>query len=129
MKDRIVAGKSAFIAGVNATCDSFYSSQGRNSSHFYDENALLLSTLRVNQGVRTLDMESFYLFHLARDTCIQKAESRIHAADLKFIVANRTKNEFMVATKETQVQKDGLEAFGSQCCLEALVEFDPQLHP
>ncbi|KAL5501919.1 hypothetical protein ACEPAH_9180 [Sanghuangporus vaninii] len=50
---------------VNASADSFYSSQGRQTS-FPDHNETLLDDLiKEVPGVATLEMETFYLLHLA----------------------------------------------------------------
>ncbi|KAF8717560.1 hypothetical protein AX14_012156 [Amanita brunnescens Koide BX004] len=50
---------------VNASADSFYSSQGRHTS-FPDDNANLIDHLRTTvPDVATLEMETFHLFHLA----------------------------------------------------------------
>jgi len=50
---------------VNASADSFYSSQGRQTS-FPDDNAGLVDYLKITvPDVATLEMETFHLFHLA----------------------------------------------------------------
>jgi len=50
---------------VNASADSFYSSQGRITS-FPDHNSKLLEQLTGKiEGLATLEMESFHLLHLA----------------------------------------------------------------
>ncbi|KAL1674315.1 nucleoside phosphorylase domain-containing protein [Schizophyllum commune] len=51
---------------VNASADSFYSSQGRQTS-FPDHNSGLIERLlREVEGLATLEMETFHLYHLAR---------------------------------------------------------------
>ncbi|TRM56293.1 nucleoside phosphorylase domain-containing protein [Schizophyllum amplum] len=51
---------------VNASADSFYSSQGRQTS-FPDHNAGLIERLlKEVKGLTTLEMETFHLYHLAR---------------------------------------------------------------
>ncbi|KAJ3532870.1 hypothetical protein NMY22_g7568 [Coprinellus aureogranulatus] len=59
--------RSQIVAGtVNASADSFYSSQGRQTS-FPDRNGDLIQRLREgNLKVSTLEMETFHLFHLAK---------------------------------------------------------------
>ncbi|TRM58490.1 nucleoside phosphorylase domain-containing protein [Schizophyllum amplum] len=50
---------------VNASADSFYSSQGRQTS-FPDHNAgLIARLLKEVEGLTTLEMETFHLYHLA----------------------------------------------------------------
>ncbi|KAF8502457.1 purine and uridine phosphorylase [Gautieria morchelliformis] len=50
---------------VNASADSFYSSQGRQTS-FPDHNSGLLDNLlRQVDGLASLEMETFHIFHLA----------------------------------------------------------------
>ncbi|KAF8629795.1 hypothetical protein AX17_005574 [Amanita inopinata Kibby_2008] len=58
--------KSDVIGGVvNASADSFYSSQGRQTS-FPDRNAGLIEQLKKTvPDIVTLEMETFHLYHLA----------------------------------------------------------------
>ncbi|KAF9457116.1 nucleoside phosphorylase domain-containing protein [Collybia nuda] len=50
---------------VNASADSFYSSQGRQTS-FPDQNADLIAQLQASTpDLATLEMETFHLYHLA----------------------------------------------------------------
>ncbi|KAF9043214.1 nucleoside phosphorylase domain-containing protein [Panaeolus papilionaceus] len=57
---------SVLLAGVaNASADSFYSSQGRQTS-FPDHNGNLIQRLEESiPDLATLEMETFHLFHLA----------------------------------------------------------------
>ncbi|KAF5309521.1 hypothetical protein D9619_012364 [Psilocybe cf. subviscida] len=57
---------STIVKGtVNASADSFYSSQGRQTS-FPDSNADLINHLEEKiPNLATLEMETFHLFHLA----------------------------------------------------------------
>jgi uridine phosphorylase len=51
---------------VNASADSFYSSQGRQTTLFEDENENLIAEVRKRHPkVQTLEMETFLLNHLA----------------------------------------------------------------
>jgi uridine phosphorylase len=64
---REAVGAQQVTGGMNATCDSFYSSQGRSSSHFDDRNDELIGVLnRERAEVVTMEMETFQLLHLAR---------------------------------------------------------------
>lgn len=50
----------------NASADSFYSSQGRQSALFYDENEDLIAELqRRHPDLQTFEMETYLLNHLA----------------------------------------------------------------
>ncbi|KAF8067045.1 nucleoside phosphorylase domain-containing protein [Lyophyllum atratum] len=61
-----LASSNAILAGtVNASADSFYSSQGRNTS-FPDHNEELIEILQASTpDLATLEMETFHLYHLA----------------------------------------------------------------
>ncbi|KAJ3055990.1 hypothetical protein HK097_008479 [Rhizophlyctis rosea] len=67
-------GESRVHAGLNATADSFYSSQGRTDPSFYDFNHNLLTRLpSLIPNVETLEMETFALLHLAK--CARASDS------------------------------------------------------
>jgi len=52
---------------TNASADSFYSSQGRITSLFRDENDQLVSNIRkAHPEAQTFEMETFLLNHLAK---------------------------------------------------------------
>lgn len=51
---------------VNASADSFYSSQGRQTILFTDDNEDLIADMRrLHPTVQTMEMETFLLNHLA----------------------------------------------------------------
>lgn len=51
---------------VNASADSFYSSQGRFTTLFQDDNEELIEKIRaLHPDVQTMEMETFLLNHLA----------------------------------------------------------------
>ena len=104
---------------MNATCDSFYSSQGRPERDFLDKNDTLLEELkRDNPEISTLDMETCHLFHLS--ACIKDKINRgIRSSALKIIVANRTANTFLM----DENVKRRLEKTGGLACLETLRHF------
>ncbi|CAK5276624.1 unnamed protein product [Mycena citricolor] len=58
--------KGEIVAGsTNASADSFYSSQGRQTS-FPDQNEHLIEHLQASvPGLATFEMETFWLYHLA----------------------------------------------------------------
>lgn len=108
--------ESKVISGPNGSADSFYSSQGRIVSatgsdvYFEDNNENLIDCL--SKQIRTLEMETFQLFHLANCAGTEK----ISAAGVVMIVANRPKNLFAFCDS----RKAHLERVGGRACLEAL---------
>ncbi|KAL0959207.1 hypothetical protein HGRIS_014487 [Hohenbuehelia grisea] len=67
---------------VNASADSFYSSQGRQTS-FPDHNADLIEHLLTSTpGLATLEMETFHLYHLAACWGVHKAPAKSSAPPL-----------------------------------------------
>lgn len=96
--------------GLNCSCDSFYSSQGRNDPNFRDENDKLITKLRtMHPELHTLEMETFQLFHLGR---IAASHGRIRTAGIAVVFANRSSNSFM--------DEDELTSIMSSACTEAL---------
>ncbi|RIB13356.1 nucleoside phosphorylase domain-containing protein [Gigaspora rosea] len=59
---------SQVIQGLNATCDSFYSSQGRHDENFEDYNKGLIESIRTKypEETESLEMETFMLYYLAK---------------------------------------------------------------
>ncbi|KAJ1993604.1 hypothetical protein H4R33_000605 [Dimargaris cristalligena] len=59
-------GDKKVSTGLNATCDSFYSSQGRFDQNFLDANQQVVDHLRqIYPQFASLEMETFMLYHLA----------------------------------------------------------------
>ncbi|KAG9050373.1 hypothetical protein FS837_005994 [Tulasnella sp. UAMH 9824] len=122
---------------VNASADSFYSSQGRQTS-FPDHNEGLVSELleRV-PGVATLEMETHHLFHLAavypkpqpgsapKSETERASRGAIYATAVQMIFAQRQSRDFI--TPEEVVLR---ENWAGKACLEALVNFHVEsAHP
>lgn len=104
-------GTEGVCAGLNATADSFYSSQGRRSSWFQDRNDSLLSDLlRCYPDTVTLEMETAQLLDLAR--C---SGGSLRAAAGVIVLADRASNDFLGAQRIEQ-----LERAAGQACLAAL---------
>ena len=75
------------ITGVDATADSFYSSQGRRGEDFSDFNDGLLAAVEsAVPGVASLQMETFYLHDLARAS---RPGRRIAACGAAIVVWSR----------------------------------------
>ncbi|CAG8611719.1 4465_t:CDS:2, partial [Racocetra fulgida] len=63
----IYGDKEICTLGLNATCDSFYSSQGRLDENFVDNNKELFKSICTKYpDVESLEMETFMLFYLAK---------------------------------------------------------------
>jgi uridine phosphorylase len=78
-------GDDIIIKGANVTAESFYSSQGRIDDRFHDDNQSLIEAIRHKYpNAKSMEMESFQLFHLAK--C---STTKIKAAAAAIIVANR----------------------------------------
>jgi uridine phosphorylase len=108
--------------GIDATADSFYSSQGRTDVSFGDENENLIELLRERvPGVETLEMESSMLLHLAQ-VCTYQSKTApghpgpIRAAACAMVFFQRTTN---MAIGVNDVEP--LELTAGQAVLEALI--------
>ncbi|KAJ1959096.1 hypothetical protein IWQ62_004748 [Dispira parvispora] len=128
-----LVGTEHVHSGLNATCDSFYSSQGRDDANFIDANEKVLSHLKtVYPQLVSLEMETFMLYHLARTAqplvLPQGQQSSIHAAAAMMVFADRTKNQFI-----SKAQVDNIEAKVGGAILDALIQYDlgtaESLHP
>ena len=101
------------VETLNATCDSFYSSQGRITEGFQDQNENVISDYQAQfPDAGTLEMETFHLLDLAR--CAKD----ITAAAAMIVLAQRKSNDFL-PTETTHI----LERQGGAAALETLAEF------
>ncbi|CAG8545748.1 4313_t:CDS:2 [Acaulospora morrowiae] len=122
--------------GLNASCDSFYSSQNREDENFTDNNkGLIKSVIDEYPEAESLEMETFMLFHLAKcstdvpltrktqavvknrmnkNECLN--ENSIRAAALMMVFADRKTNEFVDPS-----QVDHLESVVGQVVLDTLI--------
>lgn len=91
--------KLQVIRGLNATCDSFYSSQQRSDPNFDDKNDGLFDDDRLNQVV-SVEMESFFLLHLAHCSTIP-----IAAAAAAIVCADRISGEVIAADTLTSIER------------------------
>ncbi|KAF9147812.1 hypothetical protein BG015_010492 [Linnemannia schmuckeri] len=117
--------------GINATADSFYSSQGRQDENFVDNNQELFTELVKHEPeTLTLEMETFLLYHLARTSTVAplKEESRlkanatsnkhsIRAGACMMVFAQRKSNEFI--SKEDVAR---VEPIAGKAVFDSLVE-------
>ena len=108
-------GSDRIIQGVDVTADSFYSSQGRKDDNFDDCNSDVISTIRTAYpSAKSLEMETFMLFHLAQ--CSRKEPIAASAAAI--VLANR----LMGSAVEAEAVEP-IEEKGGRAILEALVRF------
>jgi len=111
-------GEERVCRGTNATADSFYSSQGRVSSHFKDDNKSLIQHLQSHDSgsMATMEMETFHLLDLAR---CASPPFQIAGGAAVICVASRSTGDVL----ETSVMRD-LESEGGRAVLEAITNFD-----
>lgn len=118
LQARIIASNnlSQTFRGMNATGDSFYSSQGRIDPNFNDHNADLVDKLvEKYPQISTLEMETFQLYQLAQST---RVAGSLRASAAVMVLAQRKSNEFL-----DNDRKHALEALGGRTCLETLANF------
>ncbi|KAG2498251.1 hypothetical protein HYH03_004001 [Edaphochlamys debaryana] len=106
-----VVGPGRVVQGLNASADSFYSSQGRTGSLFDDGNEGLLGGLAAQHpDLVSLEMETFQLLDLAR--C---SRGSIRATGMCVALAERYSNDFLEYSK-----LEALEIAGGTAALRAL---------
>jgi len=104
------------IPGLNATADSFYSSQGRTGTYFEDHNTKLIEEMTAKERVTTLEMETFHLFDLAR-CANNRMPIKVSAATI--VLAQRKSNDFLDNATLHRLEKEAGEG-----CLRTLAQFD-----
>ncbi len=115
IRESVDTAKHLVTKGLNCTADSFYSTQGRTGPHFDDRNSALISRIKeAHPEVKTLEMETFQLLHLA--DCSQ--EHRIRAGALCIVLANRVSNDFLSVEG-----KHYLEQVAGKAILDAIVDY------
>ncbi|KAG0222826.1 hypothetical protein BGW41_005850 [Actinomortierella wolfii] len=138
-------GEEHVWTGINATADSFYSSQGRQDDNFVDDNEDLFEQLIAHEPKTTsLEMETFMLYHLAQSSTpatlkkksiasvngngvSTKNKHSIRAGACMMIFAQRKSNKFI--TKEQVAE---IEPKAGKAVFDALVSVslgdDDELH-
>ncbi|KAF9973714.1 hypothetical protein BGZ73_003014 [Actinomortierella ambigua] len=126
-------GEEHVWTGINATADSFYSSQGRQDVNFVDSNENLFEQLMAHEPKTvSLEMETFMLYHLAESSTpatlkkkahvngngvASKEKHSIRAGACMMIFAQRKTNTFITKEMVAEVEpKAGAAVF------EALVD-------
>ncbi|PWN50955.1 purine and uridine phosphorylase [Violaceomyces palustris] len=126
----LFGGKKAQAAGnvVNASADSFYSSQGRQDPTFVDENSNLIETVRERRpGTATLEMETFLINHLAESANAAAGSNdgkKIRTGAVQMIFANRTTSDFI-----TPDECEKLELWAGKSVLQALASINIPKEP
>jgi len=104
-------GEDNIVPGTNVTAESFYSSQGRIYEKFEDHNDSIVSAVLAKYpSAKTLEMETFQLFHLAR--C---CNDPVYASAAAIVVASRTYN-----TTVAEEALERAESFGGKAVLKAV---------
>ena len=108
-------GGDHVVAGLNATADSFYGTQGRTGGPFDDANeGLIQEMLLARPELISLEMETFQLLHLA--AC---SGGRVRAAAFCIALAERYTNRFLDAPtmrrRELQGGRAALAALVAAC--------------
>lgn len=101
--------------GVNITCDTFYSAQGRIDGRFEDYNQDLIDHIKTTEPDATnLEMESFKLLHLA-----SKSKGKIKAGSCAIGLVNRYTSD-VLSFEDLRAK----ELTCGQAILDTLVEYD-----
>jgi len=102
-------------SGTNVTAESFYSSQGRIDPEFDDNNDTIIDEVcKFYPDARTMEMETFQLFHLAK--C---SKQPFHASAAAIVVANRANNTTVDGGRLERV-----EDLGGKATLHAVAMFE-----
>jgi uridine phosphorylase len=117
------ANVSRVDKGIDATADSFYSSQGRIDIAFGDENETLIKSIREKYPeCETLEMESAMLLHLAKVCTYQSKRVDNHPGSIRasacaMVFFNRIENA-AIPVDDVEI----LEVKAGKAVLEALVQ-------
>jgi uridine phosphorylase len=110
-------GEDVVVEGCNVTADSFYSTQGRQDPHFDDQNEGVIAHIKnTYPEVRSMEMETFQLFHMAM---CAKASHSIAAAAAAIVVAHRETGQ--VVDGDTLSR---LESEGGRSIMQAITSLD-----
>jgi uridine phosphorylase len=114
LKEKISAiiGSENVRTGLNATADSFYSSQGRIDTNFDDRNKELIEKNLSQCDVYSLEMETFHLFDMA-----EVSKGTIIASSALIVLAQRTTGYFIDLSLKQQREKEAGKA-----ALDAIIE-------
>ncbi|CAM9311028.1 unnamed protein product [Scytosiphon promiscuus] len=95
-------GSGKVVGCLNASADSFYSSQGRLDPSFGDRNEDLVPTLLARHpSVGSFEMETFQLLHLAR-LC---RKDTIRASAASIVLANRIADDAITVDRISEIER------------------------
>lgn len=101
--EKFATGAKGVVQGPSASAESFYSSQGRVDTNFYDHNSELVDgVVSVHPDLICFEMETHQLFHLAR-TCAKP----IRAAGCAIILMQRKSHEILDHDLKVRLEKEG----------------------
>ncbi|KAF9963502.1 hypothetical protein BGZ65_002842 [Modicella reniformis] len=141
-------GPNHIWSGINATADSFYSSQGRQDLNFTDDNFELFEELVQHEpNTMTLEMETFALYHLAKSSTGapllattlnhnsngngngngNRKMNSIRAGACMMVFAQRKTNDFITKTDVARIELAGQAVFES--LVEVSLAVEDELHP
>lgn len=107
------------VEAPDATADTFYGSQGRIDPQFDDRNKEVIGELLQKQPTTgSLQMETFYLYHLAdvnRQAAANNNQEMIRVAGCAIALANRFSNAFLDNDSKHKIEK-----LAGNACLVAL---------
>lgn len=99
-------GSENVDSGVDVTCETFYSAQGRLSTRFEDFNEDLVENIgKMEPGAAAMEMESFKLLQLA--SC---SKGKIMASACMIGLLNRQTQEMMDFSKLHYLEIEGAKA-------------------
>lgn len=102
--------------GLNASCDTFYATQERYDPNFDDRNLGLFDDPRLSH-LKSIEMESYFLFHLAR---CASSRAPIAAAAAAIVCADRLSGEVIQAAKLKAVEAEAGRAVLSALAAHSL---------
>lgn len=110
-----IVGTENVVQGLNATGDSFYSSQGRILDKFNDHNTTVIEdVVKKYPQTQAIEMETFHLFDMA-----ECSVDEMYCAAAMIVLAQRSTGTFLALEK-----KEGLEKAYGEAALNALIQFD-----
>lgn len=101
-----ILGSENVDEGVDLTCETFYSAQGRNDSRFEDSNENLIENMIIKEPeAAAMEMETFKLLHLA-----STSKGKIAATACMIGLLNRQTQEIMDFSKLQDMENDAARA-------------------
>ena len=116
--NKVSSGTFPVVEASDATADSFYGSQGRIDANFDDRNIFLIDQiLEKYPDTGSLQMETYHMFHLAKQNERAQNKAMIRTAACAIVLAQRKSDDFL-----SNDLKHALEVKAGEACLRALVD-------